>query len=162
MHDESVEKKLDILRKLHAGAKVAFINSGDDKVSEYAIQTMLAARQLKKYGACEVTLVAPFLPFARQDKVSDDRMEFVAADDYPFLLKASGVDRVVTIESHSEASLGHLCNHFGAQALHLSTDGLFAQTLQTEADRLSLDLVIGAPDGADKPHDAGQRRAGEI
>ncbi len=140
------------------GQPVAFIQSTSAPVSDHAMQTLLALRTLKRYGAGPVALIAPFQAFARQDKRNHGRMESIGGDDYAFLLKAAGANSIVTAEVHSRASESFLSNHLGAENVTLlSMDTLFADYAKSRFDLAN--VMVGAPDGADKPDDAGQRRA---
>lgn len=146
------------MEKAIKGQPVAFIQSTSAPVSDHAMQTLLAVRTLKRYGAGSVTVVAPFQAFARQDKRNKGRMESIGADDYAFLLKAAGADALITAEVHSRASEDFITDHLGTKNVtFLSLDGLFAADIKARFDLAQ--LMIGAPDGADKPDDAGQRRA---
>lgn len=139
-------------------AKVALLQSLSAPTSEHAMQAMFAARTLKRYGAGEVVGVHPFYAFARQEKNKDGHMESIGMDDFSYLLWCSGVDGVVTIEVHSKASEDILKDTFGADNVTLlGMEGIIAPQIEKRFARSA--TAEGAPDGADKPDDAGQRRA---
>lgn len=157
--DGAVGAYEDNLRRLQ-GQPVTIIQSMAAPVGDHAMQLLLSARTLKRYGAGSITVAMPFAAFARQDRQFAGRFCSVAADDFPFLLKAAGVDRVMTIEAHSRAAEKFYTDHFGVNNVaFLSSTALFAADLK---ENCSGDIVIGAPDGADKPGDAGQRRAQDL
>lgn len=153
MDDAAVEQfKKDIKDQ-----PVAIIQSTAAPVSENVMQTLLTARTLKRYGAGDILLVSPFSAFARQDKSNKGRLESIAADDYPYLLKAAGVTHFTTIEAHSNAAEEFADKHFGTQNCgFIAMEELFSAYA---AKHLDPDLMVGAPDGADKPNDTGQKRA---
>ncbi|MEK7159233.1 MAG: ribose-phosphate diphosphokinase [Patescibacteria group bacterium] len=66
------------------------------------MQIFQLARGLKRQGeASMITLVAPYFPYARQDK-SHGRREPVTAELIADLLLAAGVDRMVYLDIHAE------------------------------------------------------------
>lgn len=153
-HSENLEKL--------KGANVIIAQSTAQPVGDNCMQLMLAIATAKRYGAKSVTAVMPFAAFARQDRAFDNRFTSVAADDFPKLLKAAGADHVITAEMHSKAAEQFYKDHFGDDNVDfLSTACVVADTLIDGG--VSTDkIAIGAPDGADKPHDAGQLRAREV
>lgn len=152
------EAELVKLRASINGQKVAFIQSQSDPVSLHSMQTLFAVSTLKRYGASDVIVAHPFQAFARQEKNTPKHMESIAMDDYSRLLKAAGADEVITIEMHSRVSEDMLSSHFGADKTHhLSMSDPFSSHMIGTHNLEN--VCVGAPDGADKPDDAGQRRA---
>jgi len=143
-------------------ANVIIAQSTADPVGDNCMQLMMATATAKRYGAKSVTVVMPFAAFARQDREFEGRFASVAGDDFPMLLKAAGADQVITAEMHSKAAEQYYKNHFGEDNVHfLSTASVVTEQLIAggiEKDK----IAVGAPDGADKPHDAGQLRAVEV
>jgi phosphoribosylpyrophosphate synthetase len=77
-------------------------------------------------------------------------------------LKRYGVDHVVTFAPHSQAGIDFWQQEFGERNYHpLQTTGVFAEHIRKQFPDLS-SLIIGAPDGADKPDDQGQARAKQL
>lgn len=144
------------------GAKTHIIQATDEPVSEHCQHLLLMAHSLKHYGAKDVTAVIPFAAFARQDREFKDRFTSVAAEFFPKQLKASGVDHVITVTPHSEAAIKFYQNEFGNRFTALSTTQLFADDIKKRFNDNLSSVVVGAPDGADKPLDAGQQRAKEL
>lgn len=62
-------------------------------------QTMLALRAIKAHSPKSITLVAPYLPYSRQDKVFKEG-EVKSAEVLCSLLKREGVDLLVTFDCH--------------------------------------------------------------
>jgi ribose-phosphate pyrophosphokinase len=67
---------------------------------ERFLSVLLLAHTLKKEGARQVTAVLPYLGYARDDK--DKPGQSMATAWAGSLVKASGCDRVITIDVHSE------------------------------------------------------------
>jgi ribose-phosphate pyrophosphokinase len=67
---------------------------------ERLLSLALLAHTLKKDGARKVTTFLPYLAYSRQDKEKPG--ESLAAAWVGFLLRASGVDEVLTVDVHSE------------------------------------------------------------
>jgi ribose-phosphate pyrophosphokinase len=133
-----------------------------ETVNEIAFKLLATVRNLKRHGAGTVTVAMPFAAFARQDRDFAGQHLSVMGDDFPFLLKAAGADRVITAEMHSKAAEKFYTDHFGAENVtFLSLAELYAQNLLGTGLQKE-DIVLGAPDGADKPGDAGIRRAHEL
>jgi ribose-phosphate pyrophosphokinase len=97
----------------------------------------LLAHTLKKEGARELTGILPYLAYTRQDKAKAG--ESLGAAWTGSLLKASGVDRVVTIDVHSERDK----ELFPIPLLSVFPADLFAATIR---QRGWTDATIVAPD----------------
>lgn len=67
---------------------------------EQFISFTLLSHTLREHGAGQITAILPYLAYARQDKVKEG--ESLAAAWAGSLLKASGVDRILTVDIHSE------------------------------------------------------------
>lgn len=104
---------------------------------ERLLSFLLLSQTLKKEGAGEITAVLPYLAYSRQDK--DKSGESLGTAWVGALLKSSGIDRVVTVDVHSERDK----QLFPIPLISLSTARLFADTIQ----KLRLqDATIVAPD----------------
>ena len=62
-------------------------------------QTVLVLRALRAHGAKSITLVVPYLPYSRQDKLFREG-EVKSAEILCGLLKSEGVDLLVTFDCH--------------------------------------------------------------
>ncbi len=67
---------------------------------EQMLSVLLLAHTLKKEGAYQVTAIAPYLAYARHDKNKPG--ESLATAWMGAVMQASGVDRVITVDVHSE------------------------------------------------------------
>lgn len=144
------------------GAKVFVVQSTAEPVGDNVQYLLEMVHTLKLYGAAEVTAVVPFLAFSRQDRPFQNRFTSVAADLMAKQLKAAGADKVVSFTMHSQAAIQQYKNVFDDQFTALSTTDIFAGYLKNKFCLTSAQVVSGAPDGAEKPQDEGQKRAQEL
>lgn len=144
------------------GTEAYAVQSGDEPVGAHCQHLLLMAHTLKHYGVKEVTAVLPFAPFDRQDREFKDRFVSLAAELFPAQLKAAGVDRVISITPHSQSAMKFYQQEFGTRYTALSANPLFAADIKKRLGGDMGSIAIGAPDGADKPLDAGQARAREL
>ena len=68
------------------------------------IQLAFLAGAAKRNGTCKVTAVVPYLCYARQDKMFLQG-EGVSVETVARMLKAAGVDALVTVNIHAESAL---------------------------------------------------------
>lgn len=119
---------------------------------EHLLATLLLAHTLVKEGAQGVMAIVPYLGYARQDR--EEPGTSLAAAWIGELLRASRVDRVVTVDAHS-ASIHRL---FPIPVCSLSPAPVFAAELTRQGLR---DASIVAPDeGALERAEAVRRAAG--
>ncbi len=86
------------------------------------IQLAFMADAAKRGGASKVLAVVPYLAYARQDKIFLQG-EGISIENIARMLKAAGIDELLTINIHSEAAL----IHFPFPAKTLSAIPLLAQ-----------------------------------
>jgi ribose-phosphate pyrophosphokinase len=119
---------------------------------EQMLSLMLLTHTIKKGGATKVTAVLPYLAYSRQDK--DKPGESLGTAWIGSLLMSSGVDRVITVDVHSERDKELLC----LPVRSLSTAGIFAEVLRSQS---LADATIVAPDnGAISRCEAVKKAAG--
>jgi len=104
---------------------------------EQLLSLTLLAHTLKKEGASKVTAVLPYLAYSRQDKEKPG--ESLGTAWVGSFLKSSGVDRVITVDVHSQR------DHelFPLPLLSLSTAQIFADALKKEH---LAEVTVVAPD----------------
>ena len=104
---------------------------------EQLLSALLLAHTLKKEGARRVTAILPYLAYARDDK--DKPGQSMATKWAAALVRASGVDEVVTVDMHSERAKGL----FTIPVISLSPATIFAEVIS----RYGLEAAtIVAPD----------------
>lgn len=145
------------------GVIIASSSSLNHTRNEIAMRNCLVARAAKDNGAKWVVLVEPDLFFSAQDRgpgenqclpglirSDKDRQKFngqpFSAKLYAELLKASGVDEVVTVHNHSE-SVQHVFREvFEGHFSNILPNNLYARYLQ-ESGIVDMDkLMLCAPD----------------
>jgi ribose-phosphate pyrophosphokinase len=104
---------------------------------EQILSFTLLAHTLKKEGARHVTGILPYLAYTREDKRKPG--ESLSAAWVGSLLKASGVDSVLTVDLHSERDK----DLFPVPLVSLSPASLFAATISRSEWK---DATIVAPD----------------
>jgi len=92
--------------------------------SDQMIEMLLLCHSLKKEGASSLTALLPYLAYMRQDKKMPG--ESLASDWLAKLFKASGIDRVVTLDVHSAKAGSFLTMPF----ISLSTAEIFTREIQ--------------------------------
>ncbi len=68
------------------------------------MQLAFLASASKRNGACKVTVVVPYLSYARQDKIFLEG-EVVSVETVADMLKAAGVDAMITVNIHAESAV---------------------------------------------------------
>ncbi len=120
---------------------------------EHMLATLLLGHTLKKEGARTVTALLPYLGYARHDKA--ERGKSRATAWLGALLRASGVDEVVSVDVHS--SLVHQL--FPLPLRSLSPAELFARALSKQP---LAEPTIVAPDAGARERCEAVRHAGGI
>ncbi len=144
------------------GARSYILQSAPESNNDHLQHLMIMAHTLKLYGVSKVTAIAPFLPNLRQDRSLKDRFTSVAAELNAKQMAASGIDGVITMTPHSKGAIGLYQKVFGDNFSSITTTSAFAADIKARFDATPDELVIGAPDGADKMSDEGQARARDL
>jgi ribose-phosphate pyrophosphokinase len=104
---------------------------------EQLLSALLLTHTLKKEGARQVIAVFPYLGYARHDKEQPGRSMVTAW--VGSLVEASGCDRVITVDVHSERAK----ELFRIPLISLSAARIFAETMVQSG---LIDATIVAPD----------------
>ena len=121
------------------GHDVYFVVSTGPPVEANLVELLLLTDACRRAGAARLTAVIPYLGYSRQDRRSSGR-ESVGARLIADLLKAGGLDRVVTIDLHSPALEGF----FSLPIEHLTAVPLLAEALGHSG--VGANGVVVAPD----------------
>lgn len=145
------------------GSRVIVVESTGEQphVADSIERVRAASATLKEYGAKEVVVAMPNTAYDRQDRGFNEegRLCSINAKWFAKDLKSRGVDKVITITPHSVANEKFWQDALGAANYEaITATELFADDLHARYADIS-NVVIGAPDGADKPNDLGQARA---
>src|SRR3978361_1258581 len=82
------------------GCDVFVIQSHTVPINHWVMETLLLVDALKRASAKRITVVAPFYPYARQDKKHRGR-EPISARLMADLFKTAGANRLVSVDLHA-------------------------------------------------------------
>ena len=141
------------------GADVFVVQSHTAPINEWVMETLIMIDALKRASAKRITVVAPFYPYARQDKKHKGR-EPISARLMTDLFKASGANRLMSVDLHTPQIQGffdgpvdhlwalpmladHVKERFGHEAITVvSPDSGRVRVADIWADRLGAPLAI--------------------
>ena len=83
-----------------AAADMFVIQSHTDPINEWLMEQLIMVDAAKRASAKRITVVAPFYPYARQDKKGRGR-EPISARLVADLFKAAGADRIMSVDLHA-------------------------------------------------------------
>jgi ribose-phosphate pyrophosphokinase len=119
--------------------------TNDQTSNDYAMQLLQSIHTLKRNGAGNIWVIAPFMAYSRQDRAFDGRMTSIGIDDFAFLLKQVGAVGVSTIEMHSETGLDLMKENLGRDAIfNLTPTDLFANYIKGKCGNDN--FTVGGPD----------------
>ncbi|TAL37829.1 MAG: ribose-phosphate diphosphokinase [Alphaproteobacteria bacterium] len=144
------------------GAECFVVQSTGEPVADNIQHLLLMIHTLKFYGAKKVTAVVPFLALSREDRAFPESFWSVGADLMARQLKVAGADGVITFTMHSKKGCEYYQAEFGDNFVNVDATEIFARHLEAKFREDAAKLVVGAPDGADKPNDEGIRRASAL
>ncbi|MCU1546044.1 MAG: ribose-phosphate pyrophosphokinae [Homoserinimonas sp.] len=82
------------------GCDAFVIQSHTAPINEWLMEQLIMVDALKRASAKRITVVAPFYPYARQDKKGRGR-EPISARLVADLFKAAGADRIMSVDLHA-------------------------------------------------------------
>ncbi|GAA1763560.1 ribose-phosphate diphosphokinase [Agromyces humatus] len=121
------------------GCDAFVIQSHTSPINEWLMEQLIMIDALKRASAKRITVVAPFYPYARQDKKGRGR-EPISARLVADLFKVAGADRIMSIDLHAAQIQGFFDG---------PVDHLFAMPVLLEEFKNSLDpstLTVVSPD----------------
>jgi ribose-phosphate pyrophosphokinase len=121
------------------GSDVFVLQSHCDPINEWIMEQLIMVDALKRASAKRITVVAPFYPYARQDKKGRGR-EPISARLIADLFKAAGADRIMSVDLHAAQIQGFFDG---------PVDHLFAMPVLLEHFRALLDpatVTVVSPD----------------
>ncbi|WEO76223.1 ribose-phosphate diphosphokinase [Cryobacterium sp. SO2] len=121
------------------GCDAFVIQSHTNPINEWLMEQLIMVDALKRASAKRITVVAPFYPYARQDKKGRGR-EPISARLVADLFKVAGADRIMSVDLHAAQIQGFFDG---------PVDHLFAMPVLLEHFRAKLDpstLTIVSPD----------------
>jgi ribose-phosphate pyrophosphokinase len=121
------------------GTDAFVVQSCTTPINEWVMESLILVDALKRASAKRITVVAPFYPYARQDKKHRGR-EPISARLIADLFKTAGANRLMTVDLHTAQIQGF----FDGPVDHLFAMPLLAKYV---ADKWGdEDLVIVSPD----------------
>jgi len=121
------------------GCDAFVIQSHTSPINEWLMEQLIMVDALKRASAKRITVVAPFYPYARQDKKGRGR-EPISARLVADLFRAAGADRIMSVDLHAAQIQGFFDG---------PVDHLFAMPVLLEHFRAQLDpetLTVVSPD----------------
>jgi ribose-phosphate pyrophosphokinase len=120
------------------GCDAFVVQSHAAPINTWLMEQLLMVDALKRASAKRITVVAPFYPYARQDKKHRGR-EPISARLIADLFKTAGADRLMTVDLHTAQIQGF----FDGPVDHLFALPILADYLE---DRIEGDITVVAPD----------------
>jgi ribose-phosphate pyrophosphokinase len=121
------------------GSDSFVIQSYTTPINQWVMESLILVDSLKRASAKRITVVAPFYPYARQDKKHRGR-EPISARLIADLFKTAGADRLMAVDLHTAQIQGFFDG---------PVDHLFAQPLlagHVKAKYGDEDIVVVSPD----------------
>ena len=105
-------------------------------INEWLMEQLIMVDALKRASAKRITVVAPFYPYARQDKKGRGR-EPISARLVADLFKAAGADRIMSVDLHAAQIQGF----FDGPVDHLFAMPVLLEHFQKQLDPATLTVV---------------------
>lgn len=120
------------------GADAFVIQSHTAPINNWLMEQLIMVDALKRASAKSITVVAPFYPYARQDKKHQGR-EPISARLIADLFTAAGADRIMSVDLHTSQTQGF----FDGPVDHLWAMDVLLDYVRT---RVHGDLTVVSPD----------------
>ncbi|WP_127128533.1 ribose-phosphate diphosphokinase [Georgenia sp. SYP-B2076] len=111
------------------GADVFVLQSHTTPINQWLMEQLIMVDALKRASAKRITVVAPFYPYARQDKKHRGR-EPISARLVADLYKTAGADRLMSVDLHAAQSQGF----FDGPVDHLWAQPILTDYVRTRVD----------------------------
>jgi len=118
------------------GCDAFVIQSHASPINEWLMEQLIMVDALKRASAKRITVVAPFYPYARQDKKGRGR-EPISARLVADLYKAAGADRIMSVDLHAAQIQGF----FDGPVDHLFAMPVLLAHFQKQLDPATLTVV---------------------
>jgi ribose-phosphate pyrophosphokinase len=118
------------------GCDAFVIQSHTNPINEWLMEQLIMIDALKRASAKRITVVAPFYPYARQDKKGRGR-EPISARLVADLYKAAGADRIMSVDLHAAQIQGF----FDGPVDHLFAMPVLLEHFQKQLDPATLTVV---------------------
>jgi ribose-phosphate pyrophosphokinase len=121
------------------GSDAFVIQSFTSPINQWVMESLILIDSLKRASAKRITLVAPFYPYARQDKKHKGR-EPISARLLADLFKTAGADRLMAVDLHTAQIQGF----FDGPVDHMFALPLLAEHVKKHYG--DEDIVVVSPD----------------
>jgi len=118
------------------GADAFVIQTHTPPVNKWLMESLIMVDALKRASAKRITVVAPFYPYARQDKKHRGR-EPISARLIADLYKQAGADRIMSVDLHAAQAQGF----FDGPVDHLWAMPTLVEYVRTRIDAQNTTLV---------------------
>jgi len=118
------------------GCDAFVLQSHASPINEWLMEQLIMVDALKRASAKRITVVAPFYPYARQDKKGRGR-EPISARLVADLYKAAGADRIMSVDLHAAQIQGF----FDGPVDHLFAMPVLLAHFQKQLDPATLTVV---------------------
>ena len=118
------------------GCDAFVIQSHGTPINEWLMEQLIMVDALKRASAKRITVVAPFYPYARQDKKGRGR-EPISARLVADLFKAAGANRIMSVDLHAAQIQGF----FDGPVDHLFSMPVLLEHFQKQLDPETLTVV---------------------
>ncbi|WP_341749943.1 ribose-phosphate diphosphokinase [Candidatus Tisiphia endosymbiont of Sialis lutaria] len=131
------ETKVQILEDVQ-GCDVVIVQSISRPTNNHLMELLLLVDTVKRAGASKVTVVIPYLGYSRQDRRYDN-FSPVPARLVANMLEIAGVDRIITVDLHSQQLEGF----FKIAIQNLEPISLFAPIIKNYNNAIIVSPDIG-------------------
>lgn len=118
------------------GADAFVLQAHSEPINDWIMEQLLMVDALKRASAKRVTVVAPFYPYARQDKKHKGR-EPISARLIADLYKTAGADRLISVDLHASQIQGF----FSGPVDHLFAMSILSDYVRTRVDMNNVTIV---------------------
>jgi ribose-phosphate pyrophosphokinase len=132
----------DSVRGDHVFIVQALAASDGRSVNDSLMELMLMIDAARRSSASEITIVAPYMAYSRQDRKARGR-EPISAATVIRMLQSAGADRLVSIDMHSAQTQATFYGPFD----HLTAEPLLREALSDRVGTEYDEFVVVSPDG---------------
>lgn len=126
----------------HVFAIQALAAAKGRSVNDSLMELILMVDAARRASASEVTVVAPYMAYSRQDRKARGR-EPISAATVIKMLKSAGADRLVSIDMHSPQTQATFNGPFD----HLTAERILREALRSRVKTAYDEFVVVSPDG---------------
>ncbi|MFC8192061.1 ribose-phosphate diphosphokinase [Cellulomonas sp. NPDC057328] len=118
------------------GADAFILQSHCSPINQWLMEQLLMVDAMKRASAKTITVIAPFYPYARQDKKHRGR-EPISARLVADLFRTAGADRIMSVDLHAAQTQGF----FDGPVDHLWAQPILVEYVRTRVDTSNVTVV---------------------